>query len=108
LRDASSLPEILAMSSTAVRNAASFAFEGFAKPLIFLTNCTEAARISSSVTGGSKLCSVLMFLHIDLISVPAFAKAVTKPVRRDDEKHLVGGLAVLINSEVRVLFRQAV
>jgi len=34
------------------------------KPLIFLTNWSEAARISSEVTGGSKLKSGLMFLHI--------------------------------------------
>jgi hypothetical protein len=32
-------------------------------PLIFLTNCKDAAWISSSVAGGSKLKSVLMFLH---------------------------------------------
>jgi hypothetical protein len=38
-----SWPEILAISSTAAKNAASFAFEGRLKPLIFLTNCTEAA-----------------------------------------------------------------
>jgi hypothetical protein len=34
------------------------------KPLIFLTNCSDAARISSSVAGGSKLNNVLMFLHM--------------------------------------------
>jgi len=34
------------------------------KPEIFLTNCNEAARISSSVTGGSKLNRFFMFLHI--------------------------------------------
>jgi len=33
------------------------------KPLTFLTNCNDAARISSSVTGGWKLKSVFMFLH---------------------------------------------
>ena len=52
-------------SSIAARNEASFAFEGLLKPVIFLTNCSEAARISSSVTGGSKLKRVLIFLHID-------------------------------------------
>src|SRR5687767_4552888 len=57
------LPDIAAMSSTATRNAASLAFDGLLKPLTFLTNCNEAARISSSVTGGWKLKSVLMFLH---------------------------------------------
>lgn len=53
-----------AISSTAVRNAVSLAFDGLLKSLTFLTNCNEAARISSSVTGGSKLKRVLMFLHI--------------------------------------------
>src|SRR5687767_1940768 len=57
------LPEIAAISSTAARNAASLAFDGLLKPLTFLTNCNEAARIFSSVTGGWKLKSVLMFLH---------------------------------------------
>jgi hypothetical protein len=31
------------------------AFDGFVKPLILRTYCTAAARISSSVAGGSKL-----------------------------------------------------
>jgi hypothetical protein len=62
--EARSLPEILAMSSTAERKTASFTLDGLLKPLIFLTNCSDAARISSSVTGGSKLNSVLIFLHI--------------------------------------------
>ena len=53
-----------AISSTAERNEPSFAFDGLVKPLIFLTNCKEAARTSSSVTGGSKLKRVLIFLHI--------------------------------------------
>jgi hypothetical protein len=56
--------ETPATSSMASRNAASFAFDGLLNPLIFLTNCSEAARISSSVTGGSKLKRVLMFLHM--------------------------------------------
>jgi hypothetical protein len=34
------------------------------KPLIFRTNCNEAARTSSGVTGGSKLNSILMLRHI--------------------------------------------
>jgi hypothetical protein len=45
------------------------AFDGLLKPLTFLTYCSEAARISSSVTGGSKLKSVLIFLHINFISI---------------------------------------
>ena len=57
-----------ATSSTARANAASFATEGAADPLIFLTYCRAAARISSSVAGGSKLYSVLMFLHTSLTS----------------------------------------
>src|SRR5262249_26723132 len=60
-----SRPEILATSSIP-KNAASFALEGVLKPLIFLTNCSEAAWISASVTGGSKLNRVLMFLHIPI------------------------------------------
>ena len=58
-----SLPEIAAISSMAARKAASLAFDGLLKPLTFLTNCNDAERISSSVTGGWKLKSVLMFLH---------------------------------------------
>jgi hypothetical protein len=53
-----------ATSSTAARNEASLAFDGLLKPLIFLTNCKDAARISSALTGGSKLKRVLIFLHI--------------------------------------------
>ena len=45
-------------------NERSFAFEGWLKPLIFRTNCSEAARISSSVAGGSKLNRGRIFLHI--------------------------------------------
>jgi len=52
------------MFSTAARNAPSFALDGLLRPLIFLTNCSDAARISSSVTGGSKLKRVLIFRHI--------------------------------------------
>src|ERR1700751_4132210 len=56
--------ETLAISSIAARNAVSFAFDGLLKPLIFLTNCSDAARISASVTGGLKLKRVLMFRHM--------------------------------------------
>jgi hypothetical protein len=58
---------MLATSSTAARNESSLAFDGLLKPVIFRTNWSEAARISSSVTGGSKLNKVLIFLHIFLI-----------------------------------------
>src|SRR3569833_635975 len=53
-----------ATSSMAARKAASLAFEGLLNPVIFRTNCREAARISSSVTGGLKLKSGLMFRHM--------------------------------------------
>lgn len=53
-----------ATSSTARLNASSLAFDGRVKPLIFRTNCSAAARTSSSVTGGSKLKSGLMLRHI--------------------------------------------
>lgn len=59
-----SLAETSATPSTAAKKAASFSFDGFVKPLIFLTNCSEAARTSSSVTGGSKLKRGRIFLHI--------------------------------------------
>jgi len=57
--------EIAATSSTAASKASSLAFDGLLKPLIFLTNCSDAARTSSSLTGGSKLKRVLIFLHIE-------------------------------------------
>jgi len=47
-------------------NASSLAFDGFVNPLIFRTNCSDAARTSASVTGGSKLKSGLMFRHMHL------------------------------------------
>src|SRR5215469_7214408 len=56
--------EISATSSIAFRNAGSFALEGFVNPLILRTNWSDAARISSWVTGGSKLNKVLMFRHM--------------------------------------------
>src|SRR5437764_386139 len=55
---------IFATSSIARLNAASFAFDGALKPLSFRTNCSEAARISSSLAGGSKLNSVRIFRHM--------------------------------------------
>jgi len=65
-----------AIPSTAARKEASFAFDGVLNPLIFLTNWTDAARISSGVTGGSKLKSVLIFLHMnhDLTGPQEFRK----------------------------------
>src|SRR5262249_15577212 len=61
--------EICAISSTAAKKAASFAFDGLLKPLTFLTNCSAAARISSSVTGGSKLKRVLIFRHTTCLRI---------------------------------------
>ena len=52
------------MSSTAVLNAASLARDGRAVPLSLRTNWSADARISSPVAGGSKLASVLIFLHM--------------------------------------------
>jgi hypothetical protein len=57
--------ETAAISSTAAWKRTSLAFDGLWIPLIFRTNWSEDARISSEVTGGSKLKRVLMFLHID-------------------------------------------
>src|SRR5215475_8802617 len=55
----------------AALKAASLALEGLLKPLILRTNWIEAARISSSVTGGSKLKRILIFLHIAIFSALA-------------------------------------
>src|SRR6185437_2851757 len=49
--------ETSAILSTAARNAASLAFDGLLKPVTLRTNCSDAARTSSSVTGGWKLKS---------------------------------------------------
>src|SRR5262245_59119262 len=51
-------------SSTARLNAGSLLFDGAVKPDSLRTNCSDAARTSSSVAGGSKLNSVLMLLHM--------------------------------------------
>lgn len=59
-----SLAETSATSSTACSKAPVFACEGLVKPLIFRTYCRAALRTSSSVAGGSKLYSVLMFRHM--------------------------------------------
>src|SRR2546425_1097321 len=56
--------ETAAIASTAARNAASLAFDGLLKPLTLRTNCNEAARISSSVTGGSKLKRVCLCVQL--------------------------------------------
>src|SRR3954447_13511961 len=60
-------------SATARSNASAFACEGLLKPDSLRTNCSADACTSSSVAGGSKLNSVLMFRHIDCFSL--FARA---------------------------------
>jgi hypothetical protein len=57
-----------AISSTAWSKAARLALDGLLNPLSFLTNWSEAARISSSVAGGVKLKRVLMLLHTAVTS----------------------------------------
>src|SRR5690242_14349125 len=60
-------------SSTARAKAASFALEGRLNPLSLCTNCSDAARISSSAAGGSKLKRVFMLLHMFIRALCAFA-----------------------------------
>ena len=62
-------------SATARSNASAFALEGFADPLILRTYCSAEAWISSSVAGGSKLWSVLMFRHIR----QAYPRRISRP-----------------------------
>ena len=59
-----------AISSTAPSNAAWLAYDGLLKPVTLRTNCRAAASISSSVAGGSKWYSGLMFRHMALCSLP--------------------------------------
>jgi len=68
-----SLLETVATPSTAARKAFSLILDGLLKPLTFLTNCSAAARISSSVTGGSKLKRVLIFLHTGDTFLPSLS-----------------------------------
>ncbi len=69
-----SFEEAIATSATARLKASSFTMEGLANPLIFLTNCRAAAWISSSVAGGLKLYSTLMFLHTLFTSAIAYRR----------------------------------
>ena len=62
--DASNFLEAIVISSMAISKASAFAADGLLNPPNFLTNCTAAARISSSVAGGAKLCNCLIFRHI--------------------------------------------
>ena len=70
-----------AISSIARLNASWFAFDGAVKPLILRTNCTDAARTSSSVAGGSKLKSGLMFLHMISIRLMVLGLTVSDRLR---------------------------
>src|SRR4051812_13069671 len=54
-------------SSTARLNASSLALDGLDAPLSLRTNWSAEARTSSSLAGGSKFASTLMFLHISLL-----------------------------------------
>ena len=51
-------------ASTASSNAAAFACDGRVTPAILRTYWRAAARISSSVAGGTKLWSVRMLRHM--------------------------------------------
>jgi hypothetical protein len=62
--DSISTRAAVATSSTARSKACWLSLDGLLKPLSLRTNCRDAARISSSVAGGSKLNKVLMFLHM--------------------------------------------
>src|SRR5882672_643546 len=63
-RELRSLWQAASIASTAPRNAGSLVFDGLVKPDTLRTNCSEAARTSASVTGGSKLNKILMLLHM--------------------------------------------
>src|SRR5581483_10902915 len=63
---------IFATSSMARLNAFSLTCDGALKPLSFRTNCSEAARISSSVAGGSRFNNDLMLRHM-VFCVPGVA-----------------------------------
>src|SRR6266849_4188487 len=81
-----SRPEMAATSSMAAWKAASLALDGLLKPVIFRTNCSEAARTSSGVTGGSKLKSVLIFRH--MVWGPPWSRA-KKNVSSGAKAHLM-------------------
>jgi len=83
-REASSSRAALATWSTARSKAGWFALEGRVKPLSFRTNCREDARISSSVAGGLKLCSVLILRHMSLLApqIPHRPPTADRPVIR--------------------------
>src|SRR5204862_5907766 len=59
-----------ALATAARSKACRFAREGRVKSLSLRTNCSADPLISSSVTGGLKLCNVLVLRHIAITSVP--------------------------------------
>src|SRR5215469_6815446 len=63
-RESSSSRAAVATRSTARSKASWFTLEGRVKPLSLRTNCSDDALISSSVAGGLKLWSVLIFRHM--------------------------------------------
>ena len=63
-RDASSLVEEAAISSTDCSKAFRLTFDGARWPLIFRTNCNAAAWISSTSAEGSRTRRFLMLRHI--------------------------------------------
>src|ERR1700744_6581345 len=73
-------------SATARSNASALACEGLLKPESFRTNCSAEAWISSSVAGGSKLNSVLMFRHM----ISSFARTerhLGRPLKNDPQPY---------------------
>src|ERR1700761_8798448 len=90
-----------ATSSTASSKTRSFAFDGFVKPQILRTNWSEAARISASVTGGSKLNSVRMFRHMGRPRQLAISATLGTPARlsrsaRQGAEFHEGGVACIV------------
>ncbi len=91
-----------ATSATARSKAASLAFEGLLKPLSLRTNCSAAARISSSVAGGSKLKSVRMLRHMQ----GSYSRKVWKPpkIMRLVSKGMFDMLALMRGSSITFAF----
>ena len=87
----------VAISSTALPKAASFALEGFCAPLTLRTYWSADARISSSVAGGSRLWSLVMFRHMPATVAPQASSRSSCEVFSLDalvvpRENLVGGI----------------
>src|SRR5690242_10278157 len=65
--DASNRRALSETSETARLNASALAWDGALNPDSFRTNCSAEAWISAWVAGGSKLNSVLMLRHMNLL-----------------------------------------